>query len=336
MDVPPKLPSGVELRPFDDGRIGEIVTLWNAAFAPAFPLRESLFRQNVVLDPHFDPAGARLACEASGGRLVGCGIAKVAREPLGADGLHPDRGWLSVLAVSPGHRRRGIGTALVRAAEAFLLARGRSTAVLGGDPGHFFPGAPDGSRTPEFFQAAGYTLRGEAYDLRRPLDGYRTPEAVAAARTANPDVEVRPLRAGEEVGLLRFLDAVFPGRWRYTVARFLRLGGPVGDVMGVVRGRDVAGFAMLFHPRSRWIGPSIAWAAPANSGSPAEGGLGPMGLAPALRGRGLGHVLLDRALVHLAGLGVTEMVIDWTILLDFYGALGFVPFRRYRHGERRL
>ena len=330
------MPSGVELRPFDRARVGEIVALWNAAFAPAFPLREPLFRQNVVLDPHFDPAGAWLACEAPGGRLVGCGIAKVAREPLGADGLRPDRGWLSVVAVHPGRRRRGIGTALVRAAEAFLVARGRSTAILGGDPEHFFPGAPDASGAPEFFEAAGYAVRGEAYDLRRSLDGYRSPEAVAAARTANPDVEVRPLRTGEEAALLRFFDAVFPGRWRYTIARFLRLGGPVGDVMGVVRGGEIAGFAMLFHPHSRWIGPSIAWAAPTNGGGPAEGGLGPMGLAPALRGRGLGHVLLDRAMVHLAGLGVREMVIDWTILLDFYGALGFVPFRRYRHGERTL
>jgi GNAT superfamily N-acetyltransferase len=92
---------------------------------------------------------------------------------------------------------------------------------------------------------------------------------------------------------------------------------------------------MLFHPQSRWIGPSIAWAA-SDGGAPAAGGLGPMGLAPDLRGRGLGVVLLDRAMVHLASLGVREMVIDWTILLDFYGRLGFVPLRRYRHGERTL
>ena len=59
-----------------------------------------------------------------------------------------------------------------------------------------------------------------------------------------------------------------------------------------------------------------------------------MGLSPAIRGRGLGHALLDRAAVRLGGLGLDEMVVDWTVLVDFYGALGFVPFRRYRHGER--
>jgi GNAT superfamily N-acetyltransferase len=323
------LTAGIELRPFDPGRIGDVVAVWNAAAGEAFPLREALFRQNTVLDPHFDADGAFLACDTATGRVVGCGVAKVAREPLGADGLRPDRGWLSLVVVHPGHQRSGVGASLVRAGEAFLRARGRTTAALGTDPAHFFPGVPDGLGGARFFEAAGYTLRGEAYDLHRSLDGYRTPETVMTARSANPDVEVRPLAAGEEQGLLAFLDAAFPGRWRYTVGRFLENGGPIGDVMGVLRRGAVCGFAMLFHPGSRWIGPSIAWA-------PSAGGLGPMGLAPEVRGRGLGHVLLDRAVVHLASLGVREMVIDWTILLDFYGALGFVPCRRYRHGERTL
>ena len=363
------MPDAIALRPFDAARIGDVVAVWNAAAGQAFPLREALFRQNTILDPHFDPAGASLACDPSTGRLVGCGLAKVAREPLGADGLRPDRGWLSFIVVHPDHQRRGIGTALLRAGEAFLRDRERPTAVLGGEPAHFFPGVPDDTGAAAFFETAGYALRGDAYDLHRALDGYRTPDAVAAARAANSDVEVRPLAAGEEGALLDFLDAAFPGRWRYTVARFLRGGGPIGDVMGVVRRGGVYGFAMLFHPGSRWIGPSIAWAAPGGrrtpvstscwpaagrpaggpapdgaggreaAGGPAPdgaGGLGPMGLAAELRGRRLGHVLLDRAIVHLASLGVREMVIDWTILLDFYGALGFVPCRRYRHGERLL
>jgi len=320
---------GVELRPFDAGRIGELVAVWNAAAGEVFPMREALFRQNTVLDPHFDPAGAALACDAATGRLVGGGIAKVAREPLGTDGLRPDRGWLSLIVVDPAFQRRGIGTALVRAGEAFLHTRGRPRAVLGGDPAHFFPGVPDGAAPARFIEAAGYALRGEAYDLRRSLRGYRTPEAVDAARASNTGIEARRLVSGEEAALLAFLDATFSGRWRYTIGRFLDGGGPIGDVMGVLRGGDVCGFALLFHPGSRWIGPSVAWDA-------AAGGLGPMGLRPDLRGRGLGHVLLDRAMMHLASLGLDEMVIDWTILLEFYGTLGFVPYRRYRHGERAL
>jgi GNAT superfamily N-acetyltransferase len=332
-----------ELRPFDDRRVPEIVALWNAAAGADFPLRAALFRQNTVLDPHFDPAGAAIACDASTGQLLGCAIAKAAREPLGADGLRPDRGWLSFLVVHPAHRRRGIGTALLRAGETFLRRQARPLAVLGSDPGHFFPGVPDSTGAAGFFEAAGYTLRGEAFDLHRSLVDYHGSEAVTAARAANRDVEVRPFAAGEERALLEFLDAVFPGRWRYTVARFLDAGGPIEDVMGLVRrgprapAASVGGFAMLFHPGSRWIGPSIAWVPNAGADrSPAVGGLGPMGIAPTLRGRGLGLALLDRAAVRLAALGVREMIVDWTILLEFYGRLGFVPWRRYRHGERML
>jgi GNAT superfamily N-acetyltransferase len=336
--------AGVELRPFDPGRVGEVVALWNAAAGDSFPLREALFRQNTVLDPQFDPAGAALVCDSATGRVVGCGIAKVARLPLGADGLRPDRGWLSFVAVHPNRRREGIGTALVRAGEAFLRAKARPAAVLGSDPAHFFPGVPDDTGASVFFEAVGYTLRGEAYDLHRTLRGYRTPAAVTAVIRDARDAEIRPLVRGEEAALLAFLDATFPGRWRYTVAQFLDGGGAIGDVMGIVRGREVAGFALLFHPGSRWIGPSIAWgAAPGRRSSTGDaaagarvGGLGPMGLAPALRGRGLGLALLDRAMVHLASRGVDAMTIDWTILLEFYGKLGFTPCRRYRHGERSL
>lgn len=341
----------VSPRPFAPERIPAMVSVWNAAAGDAFPLREIVLRQNTVSDPHFDPAGVTLACEPGTDRVVGFVVAKVAREPVGADGLLADRGWISLLAVHPAAQRRKIGASLLGAAEEFLRGRTRQRAILGSDPGHFFPGVPDETNAAGFFAACGYALRGEAYDLRRSLRGYRTPESVEAALAAQRDVEIRPLAPGEEPALLTFLDAAFPGRWRYTIGRLLAgkagetqsavrtqpPGGPISDVMGVVHNGKVVGFAHLFHPGSSWIGPSIAWG-PRSDAPPvaALGGLGPMGLAAELRGRGLGLALLDRSVLHLARLGVEEMVIDWTVLLDFYGRLGFAPWRRYRHGERLL
>lgn len=339
--------AGLDLRPYRPEMTSGMIDAWNAACGEHFPLSEALFRQNTAEDPHFDPAGCWVACDPGDRGVRGFCVAKVAGEPLGTDGLLEDRGWISMIAVHPAVQRRGIGTALLRKAEEFLHGRGRSRAILGGDPGHFFPGVPaetargpaGGSGTvpadgpaPAFFTASGYRLRGEAYDLRRSLGAYRTPSRVRAAAAAQPDLDVRPLRRGEEPALLAFLDAVFPGRWRYTLGRFLAGGGEISDVMGIVRHGSVLGFAHLFHPASRWIGPSIAWARHRAQ----AGGLGPMGLAPALRGHGLGLVILDGSVRHLARLGVEDMVIDWTVLLDFYGRLGFVPWKRYRHGERAL
>jgi len=334
--------------------VPEIVDVWNAALGDEFPMREALFRQNTLLDPHFDPEGCRLACGPDG-RVLGACVAKVAREPLGSDGLLEDRGWVSALVVHPAAQRRGIATALLHHAEAFLRSRGRRRVLLGGDPGHFFPGipialaasgasadkrtpAPDGSAgggraALAFFGKRGYALRGDAYDLRRPLGGYRTPPGVEAALAATAGTEVRPLRPGEEPALLAFPDATSPGRWRYTVGRILVRGGAIGDVMGIVENGAVLGFAHVFPQDPPWISPSVAWTWRERQ---PVGGLGPMGVAPRMRGRGLGLALVDRAAVHLARRGVAAMVIDWTVLLDFYGRLGFAPWRRYRHGEKRL
>ena len=311
----------------------EVLDVWNAALGDRFPLSRELFMQNAMSDPHVDPEGCWVAHRPAPAGVVGICLAKIAREPLAADGALPDRGWISLLAVHPASQRRGVGRALLRQAEGYLRARGRRRAVLGGDPDHFLPGIPLSAGALAFFASCGYRLAGDAYDLRRSLAGYETPAAVAAATAAHPDVVIRPLGTGEAPRLLAFLDEAFPGRWRYTVGRFLDSGGSIGDIMGVVERGGVAGFAHLFHPASRWIGPSIAWAARTTGRA---GGLGPMGLARALRGRGLGLALLDRAVRRLADLGIEEVVVDWTDLLAFYGRLGFSPWRQYRHGEKSL
>ena len=332
--------ASAELVRFGPEAVPEVVAVWNAAMGETFPLRESLFVQNTVRDPHFDPGGCWVARSSTRGPAIGMCLAKIAREPIGADGVLADRGWVSALVVHPAVQRRGLGTRLLAQAETYLAGLGRRRVVLGGDPGHFFPGIPLRDEALAFFVNAGYQVRGDAYDLHRSITGYTTPAMVAAARAEHPDVEIRPLRPGEEGPLLTFMDETFPGRWRYTMGRFLAARGPVGDVMGVVRGGAVRGFAHVFHPGSPWIGPSIAWPPAGDlaraAGAAACGGLGPMGLAPAFRGRGLGLALLDAAVRHLQVLGVEVMIIDWTNLLEFYGRLGFTPLRRYRHGERIL
>ncbi|HLW58348.1 MAG TPA: GNAT family N-acetyltransferase [bacterium] len=322
-----------EVIPYRAEALPQVIAVWNAALGESFRLREALFVQNTLRDPHFDPAGCWVARAPVEGAVIGVGLAKVAREPLGADGLLPDRGWVSALVVHPAWQRRRIGRRLLAAAESYLAAHGRRRVLLGSDPGHFFPGVPGTGPALAFFAGAGYRLEGDAYDLHRRIGEYTTPLAVAAAVAAHPQLEIRPLRAGEESRLLAFLGDAFPGRWRYTMDRALTAGMPIRDVMGVVRAGAVSGFAQLFHPASRWIGPSIAW--PLDRAARA-GGLGPMGLAPALRGRGLGLALVDRAILHLRALGIEEMIIDWTGLTEFYGRLGFVPLRHYRHGEKTL
>ena len=322
----------VDIVPYQPEMLPRVIAVWNAALGGLFPLRETVFVQNATASAHFDREGLWVAVAAAH-RVVGMSLAKVAREPLAADGWLSDRGWISLIAVHPSFQRRGVGRALLSRAEAFLRTRSRRRSILGGDPGHFLPGVPHGEAALAFFAAAGYEFEGEAYDLRRSVAGYATPAAVMKAVRAHPDLEIRSLRSGEEGQLLAFLDETFPGRWRYTVGQHLDAGGAIADIMGVVRARAVLGFAQLFHPGSRLIGPSMTWT---SNGADPVAGLGPMGLAPTLRGRGLGLALLDRSIQHLSALGAQEIIVDWTGLTRFYGRLGFSTWKRYRHGEKVL
>ena len=99
-----------EVRPYRSSDEPAVVALWRAVF-PDDP-------------PHHDPA-ASIQLKVSvqpelffvatrGGDLVGTIMA-------GFDG---HRGWIYRVAVSQEHQRQGIGTALMRHAEAELIARG--------------------------------------------------------------------------------------------------------------------------------------------------------------------------------------------------------------------
>ncbi|HET9001931.1 MAG TPA: GNAT family N-acetyltransferase [bacterium] len=323
---------GLRLVAYRPSMLQQVLNVWNAALGERFPLSRELFLQNGVRDPHVDPKACWLAKVPGRPDAVGLCLAKIVREPLGADGWLPQQGWVSLLAVHPTYQRRGIGAALLARAEQYLGAQRRDMITLGGDPNHFLPGVPADEGALAFFRTAGYVFVGDAYDLRRTVS---RPAAMVDDRAlyAESGVAIRPLDPEDKAHLLTFLDEVFPGRWRYTVGRFLCEGGSIGDIMGVVRTKQVVGFAQLFHPGSPRIGPSLNWTW--DTGRRA-GGIGPIGLDPSFRGRGLGLMLLRHAVRHLAQIGVEEVVVDWTSLIDFYGRLGFSLWRHYRQGEKRM
>jgi ribosomal protein S18 acetylase RimI-like enzyme len=107
-------PNGISIRCFAESDTDQVIALWRDAFPeyrdPTRPQR----------NPHLSIAN-KLTTQPElffvaleGERVVGTVMA-------GYDG---HRGWMYSLAVDTAHRRRGIGTQLVRHAEAALAARG--------------------------------------------------------------------------------------------------------------------------------------------------------------------------------------------------------------------
>ncbi len=103
----------VRVREFHTGDYDRVMALWTEGGLPLKPQgrdsRENIERQIALPNVH-----VRVAEAGEGGPVVGTVLA-----------THDGRkGWINRLAVDSGSRRKGIGAALVRAAEAWLESQG--------------------------------------------------------------------------------------------------------------------------------------------------------------------------------------------------------------------
>ncbi len=292
-----------------------------------FPMDERLWRQNVDDDPNHDAAGVFVALD--GEQPVGAAVARVCRVPLGQAPLITDKGWLNSIFVHPANRRKGVGRQLLEQAEGFLKERGVPRAESGGDPGHFFPGVPATQESAmAFLQACGYAVQGKpAFDVMQDISDFKVPVKADRAMATNLAFRFTSCNNKLVPALLEFLEREFSGRWLYETERRLAQERAPQDIMLLVIGSRVVGFAHTFHNGSARLGPSVYWRKLLGA---QYGGLGPMGVAKEVRGQGMGFALLCEATERLRVLGVKKMAIDWTVLLDFYGEAGFKPWKEYR------
>lgn len=238
-----------------------------------------------------------------------------------------DAGWIDAIAVLPEVQQRGIGSALLQWAEAWLAEQGFESVRLGGNLYPFVPGLPEELETAPFFAQRGYTPSGTVWDVAADLSGYTPP-----ADLRNVEAAARPVQPGEETALLEFLQREFPGRWHFECEQFLQKGGRISDYMLLWTERGVDGFCQVtfvdsLRPIERFYPYQLLrpW-----------GQLGPIGISASARGSGLGSALLDAGLRRLHNNGVNGCVIDWTTHLDFYGRFGFKPYREYLQLQKAL
>jgi ribosomal protein S18 acetylase RimI-like enzyme len=232
--------------------------------------------------------------------LVGAVFGTVATE---ADGTVA--GAVTLLAVDAGHRRQGIGGALLgRLEEGFRAAGAVEVWSGGGQPRFWWPGIDAGEAgVLSFFRGHGYVDDDDAVNMRvdlttAELDGPPPPDGIT----------LRRLLSDEWPAFLAWMDDTWDDPWGAEVANALQR-QPVSCFVAT-RDDDYLGFAAYDTNRRGWFGP--------------------MGSSPGARGTGIGRALLRLCLRDFVDQGLTRCEIGWVGPFDFYSnAVGAVRSRTF-------
>lgn len=325
----------MKVRTFRGGDLAAVLRLWNQCMGENFPLDEALFRQNVLQDAHFDPDAVWVA-EDRTGHMVAYAHAKVCKEPLGAAGLMNGQGWIGALAFEPDESGLQAAQELLQTALQWLAGRGVRAVSYGSDPAHFFPGVPQEQVLhQQLLRKAGFDISDdEVVDLIRELEDYRVPDKIERLlQELQHEYTIRSCAPEDVPALDQFLQTAFPGRWHYETMKRLEAEDTPRDILILTHEEEVVGFCHTFHRGSKRIGPSIYWRQLLGQ---QYGGLGPVGLADSIRGKGLGLALLCKGVEYVKQQGAQRMAIDWTNLPDFYAKIGFRVWKRYLSAGRQI
>jgi GNAT superfamily N-acetyltransferase len=297
--------------------------LWNTHLGDAFPLTQRVLALTVFEDPNFLPGDCVVAVEDEA--VVGFAWLKRWRSPAS---VVTSVGFLGGLVVARDRVRQGIGSALVRLLEDGLRREGCTRIEVSGGLLHLLPGIPSHSTAAaRFLEHHGYVFdQTPHFDLIHDLRRYTSPPGLPLATTRVAD-------AADAEPLVAFLARSFPGSWEQHARWHFAAGGSPRDFVVLEVDGAIDGFCHIFRPNTWPPGPSTYWSAALRA---PVGGLGPIGVTESLRGHGLGRRLLDAALLELKASGVHDCAIDWTRLVDFYGAFGFKPWRTYLRASKPL
>jgi ribosomal protein S18 acetylase RimI-like enzyme len=173
----------IHYRTFRNDDPPSLMKVWNEAFSGrgAVPLpTPSALEEYVFAKPYFDRGGLTVALDD--GEPVGFAHAGFGPTP-DESALSTAVGVVCALGVRPSHRRRGVGTELLRRSEAYLAGRGAGTVYAGPMPPNnpFYLGLYGGSESAGFLASDadaepfllrhGYIRQDTSCVLHRRLEG---------------------------------------------------------------------------------------------------------------------------------------------------------------------
>jgi GNAT superfamily N-acetyltransferase len=295
----------MQIRPYAATDEASLVACWNATVW-ADPIDVRTWRSHFLLDPQFEPATCLVA--VMDGDVVGFCFGL--RQPGTLDAA------IVALGVNGEVRRTGIATRLVEQVLEVWRSEGIQRVRVGPYvPTYVAPGV-DEIAYPEataFFLRQRFVVESQPISMRAILSGYRSlPELVAVTTSLETaGIVVRPATGTDILPLRTLLREHFPD-WQREVGEVLAdlCVGDSGRCTLTVAEQDgrIVGFAQSRGER-----------------------FGPFGVDPALRGQGVGGVLLNRSLRSMRERGYHVAWFLWTDerAARLYQRFGFEAERRF-------
>lgn len=302
---------------FEYSSYEELYKMWNSEYGNIFPITKSLFDRN-TRNAYDKASFVALVDNIAVGFIIG----KVWSDEYEIKG-YEDCGWINLIYVLPQYRKLGIGTALLNKAENEIEILNKKVIHLGRDYLNYFPGLPcDLKNSLNWFIKRGYQNPYNTYDLicnknldLLPLD--------------NNDLTFRPASIVDRDDLINFMNNNWPGRWTKEVVDYFNNGGTGSEYLLCLDNNKICAFAKVGYPNtvSNLISYSMTW----RSRFERLGGIGPLGVDKEYRGRHLGRDIVIFGKNVLIKNNVTDIIIDWTGLLDFYRPYGFEVWKSYHY-----
>ena len=214
-----------------------------------------------------------------------------------------------LLCVSPEYQHKGVGTTLVHDCEEYIRADGYTSVTLGAGSTFFFPGVPEIDDVPGFFEDLGYETEWVSADLMLELSNDPLPcdypENVTFGYMEDEELD-QLLDAVHEVNE-NWYDYFEDEPERTFVAR---------------ASGKVVGFCQIGNCNL-----------PFANGA---GGIGCVGVLPAVRRHGIGLAMVREATLMLRDEGYSEGYIAYTHLEDWYKKLGYETVIHYCMSKKQF
>lgn len=295
----------------------EVLTLWNDEVGFIYPISEEIFLTRVFkCDFIFSSYIAYVDKKA-----VGFIVSKINEINQIA--------WISLIYVSKKYRKQGIGSKLLEKIEKEFREKEIKKIKVGADFDNFFPGIPcdfvNASNT--WFEKRNYKMIRYTYDVVSKIDRIKTYEII------DKGFSFRYAKLSESNKVLDLLKS-FSQRWYDEGLDAIKNNDfETSYIIGVSKENDsVVAFLRCNQTELNKKPYNITWYQRFKKLS----GIGPLGVFSEYRKLGLGKDIISFALNTLKNTKTTDILIDWTGLLEFYQLFGFEVWKSYIYTEKDL